>query len=270
MSNEDLYSAIPPTKLRNQDEKFRPADTSAFWFWVADNVFFRMLENRFFSLKYKGIEYYDLINPNAPLVIFAPHCNWWDGIVGYNMCQRVFKKEFRIMVEELNRFPILRHCGCFSINKKSAQASMVALKYAAEEISDLNKLLYIFPQGIIMPPNYRPINLQTGLAYIAQKAIDKFGAVNLLPLAVNYMFLRADRPEVFVDINKPLILEGKQDRKELTLQLEKTLTEACDNQFHDLSTGNLEGYVTLFQQKLKWYKKIEKHLKKIEIKGSGI
>lgn len=271
MSNEELYSAVPPTKLRNIDEKFRPADTSNFWFWVADNVFFRMLENRFFSLKYKGIENYSKINPDAPLVVFAPHCNWWDGIVGYNMCQRVLKdREFRIMVEELNRFPILRHCGCFSINKKSAQASMTALKYAIDEIGDTNKMLYIFPQGIIMPPNYRPINLQTGLAYIAQKAIDKFGAVNLLPFAVNYMFLRADRPEVFVDINEPIVLTGKNDRKELTHKLETALTMACDKQFHDLSTGNLEGYETLFQQKLKWYKKIEKRLKKIEIKGSGV
>ena len=29
---EDLYSEVPPTKLRNIDEKFRPAQTSPFWF----------------------------------------------------------------------------------------------------------------------------------------------------------------------------------------------------------------------------------------------
>ena len=27
---EDLYSEVPPTKLRNIDEKFRPAQTSPF------------------------------------------------------------------------------------------------------------------------------------------------------------------------------------------------------------------------------------------------
>ena len=31
---EDLYSEVPPTKLRNIDEKFRPAQTSPFWLWL--------------------------------------------------------------------------------------------------------------------------------------------------------------------------------------------------------------------------------------------
>ena len=74
------------------------------------------------------------------------------------------------MVEELNRFPLLRRAGAYSVNKKSPQASMAALKFSVETIGDLNNFLYIFPQGIIMPPNYRPIIFQTGLAYIAQNA----------------------------------------------------------------------------------------------------
>ena len=36
---EDLYSEVPPTKLRNIDEKFCPAKTSPFWLWVADRFF---------------------------------------------------------------------------------------------------------------------------------------------------------------------------------------------------------------------------------------
>ena len=35
-------------------------------------------------------------------------------------------------------------------------------------------MLFIFPQGIIRPPHYRPIEFQTGLAYIAQKGAKKF------------------------------------------------------------------------------------------------
>ena len=34
------------------------------------------------------------------------------------------------MVEELNRFPLLRRSGAFSVNKKSPQASMEALKFS--------------------------------------------------------------------------------------------------------------------------------------------
>lgn len=268
---EKLYQKVPPTKLRNQDEKFAPAKTSKFWLWVANKFFYGMLENRFFALRYKGAEKIFHRDTSIPTILFAPHSNWWDGIVGYNLCRRIFDKEIRIMVEELNRFPLLRRAGAFSVNKKSPQASMSALKFAVETIGDLKNFLYIFPQGIIMPPNYRPIKFQTGLTYIAQKAVEKYGKVNLVPVAVNYMFLRADRPEVLVEFHEPIVLENsKIDRKEYTQYLADVLTEACDNQFKELSEGQLDAYDTLFQQPLKWYRKIEQRLKKIEIKGSGV
>ena len=270
---EHLYSKVPPTKLRNQDEEFKPAYTNWFWRWLGNTVFHGMLENRFFGLRYKGDEnVLEKIDSKVPTILFAPHTNWWDGIVGYNLITRVMKKEIRIMVEELNRFPLLRHAGAFSVNKKSPQASMKALKYAYEVIGDTRTVLYIFPEGIIKPPNYRPIEFQTGLAYIAQKALQKYGKVNLVPVAVNYFFLRADRPEVLVEFGEPIILtpETKINRKEYSEHLAKVLEGVCDNQNNNVSHGQLHGYKTLFQQKLRWYRKIEQRLKKIEIKGSGV
>jgi len=175
------------------------------------------------------------------------------------------------MVEELNRFPILRRGGAFSVNKKSAQASMKALQYAIDVIEDKNNILYIFPQGIIKPPNFRPIEFQTGLAYIAQKAVKKYGKVNLIPIGVNYFFLRADKPEVMVEIGDIITLDSdKIDRKEYSESLAKILEQLCDKQNANIAEGKLAGYKTLFQQKLKWYRKIEQRLKKIEIKGSGV
>lgn len=268
---EQLYPEIPPTKLRNQEEIFRPANTSPFWLWVANQFFYGMLENRFFALRFKGEDNFLNRDENIPTIVFAPHSNWWDGIVGYNICRRIFNKEIRLMVEELNRFPLLRRAGAFPVNKKSPQASMRALNYSVDVIEDLNNLLYLFPQGIIKPPNARPIEFQTGLAYVAQKAVKKYGKVNLVPIAVNYYFLRADKPEVMVEIGDVITLDDpKVDRKEYSEYLAKVLENTCDKQIFDISEGNLAGYKTLFQQKLKWYRKIEQRLKKIEIKGSGV
>lgn len=271
MGIEQLYSDIPPTKLRNQDEEFKPAKTTPFWIMVANLFFHGMLENRFFALRYKGEENYFNRDSNIPIIAFAPHTNWWDGIVGYNICRRIFDKEIRLMVEELNRFPLLRKGGAFSVNKKSPQASMKALKYAIDVIEDTNNVLYIFPQGIIKPPNFRPIEFQSGIAYIAQKAAKKYGKVHLLPIGVNYFFLRADRPEVMVEIGEVITIEDdNSNRKELTDLLAEKLENLCDKQNSDIYEGKLAGYKTLFQQKLKWYRKIEQRLKKIEIKGSGV
>lgn len=271
MSIEQLYSDIPPTKLRNQDEEFKPAKTTPFWIWVANQFFHGMLENRFFALRYKGEEKFFNREQGVPIIAFAPHTNWWDGIVAYNLCRRIFDKEIRLMVEELNRFPLLRKGGAFSVNKKSPQASMKALKYAIDVIEDTNNVLYIFPQGIIKPPNFRPIEFQSGIAYIAQKAAKKYGKVHLLPIGVNYFFLRADRPEVMVEMGEIITVDSADfDRKEFTEYLANVLETTCDKQNADIFEGKLAGYKTLFQQKLKWYRKIEQRLKKIEIRGSGV
>src|SRR5574344_2895267 len=215
MNVQQLYPDVPPTKLRNQNEKFRPAKTSPVWLWVANMFFYNMLANRCFALRFKGEDNFLQRDDTCPTIAFAPHANWWDGIVGYNVVRRIFNKEIRLMVEELNRFPLLRRGGAFPVNKKSPQASMRALKYSVDVIEDLGNVLYIFPQGIIKPPNFRPIEFQTGLAYVAQKAVQKYGKVNLIPLGVNYFFLRADKPEVMVHVGYNITLEDdKMDRKE--------------------------------------------------------
>ena len=268
---EPLYSDIPPTKLRNKDEKFKPAKTNKFWLTVASLFFFNMLQNRFYAFRYKNSENYFSRDDKYPTIIFAPHCNWWDGIVLYNISHRICHKEIRLMVEELNRFPLLRRGGAYSVNKKSPQSAMKALKYSVELLSDLRNILFIFPQGIIRPPHFRPIEFQTGLTYVAEKAAKKYGKVALMPIAVNYMFLRDNRPEVIVEMGEIIELNSdKPNRKEYTEYLAHTLQSLCDKQFHDISEGNFKGYDTLFQRKLKWYRRIEQRLKKIEVKGSGV
>ena len=267
---EQLYSDIPPTKLRNKEEKFKPAKTSKFWLWVASMFFFNMLQNRFFAFRYRGEETYFEAEKDVPTILFAPHCNWWDGIVLYNTTHRIFHKEIRLMVEELNRFPLLRRGGAYSVNKKSPQSAMKALKYSVDVVGDLRIMLCIFPQGIIRPPHFRPIEFQTGLAYIAENALKKYGKVNLIPMAVDYAFFRDNRPEVIVEFGKRIELrQGNEfdnmSRKELTHYLEKALTETCDSQFKEISQGDITKYKILFKQHLKWYRRIEQRLKSIDL-----
>lgn len=267
---EQLYSDIPPTKLRNKEEKFKPAKTSRFWLWVASMFFFNMLQNRFFAFRYRGEENYFDAEKDVPTILFAPHCNWWDGIVLYNTTHRIFHKEIRLMVEELNRFPLLRRGGAYSVNKKSPQSAMKALQYSVDVVGDLRNILCIFPQGIIRPPHYRPIEFQTGLAYIAENAVKRYGKVNLIPMAVDYAFFRDNRPEVVVEFGKRIELRqgnelDKMSRKELTHYLEHALTETCDNQFKEISQGDVSKYNILFKQHLKWYRRIEQRLKRIDL-----
>ena len=268
VEEEQLYSDIPPTKLRNREEKFTPAKTTKFWVWVASMFFFNMLQNRFYAFRYRGAENYFESDRSIPSILFAPHCNWWDGIVFYNITHRIFHKEIRLMIEELNRFPLFSKGGAYSIKKKSAQSAMKALKYSVDLLSDLRNMLCIFPQGIIRPPHYRPIEFQTGLAYIAQNAVKKYGRVNLIPVAFDYTFFRDNRPEVVVDFGKRIEFNKDNipnDRKELNHLLEKALEETCDEQFKEISCGDVSKYNILFKQHLKWYRRIEQRLKRIDV-----
>lgn len=264
---EQLYCDVPPTKLRNKEEKFKPAKTSKFWLWVASTFFFNMLQNRFYAFRYKGAENYFSGDRSVPTILFAPHCNWWDGIVLYNTTHRIFHKEIRLMVEELNRFPLLRRGGAYSVNKKSPQSAMKALQYSVDVMGDLRNLLCIFPQGIIRPPHYRPIEFQTGLAYIAQNAVKKYGRVNLIPMAIDYTFFRDNRPEVIVEFGERIELsqDKPMNRKELTHMLEKALENVCDNQAQTIAHGEVSDYDILFKQHLKWYRRIEQRLKSIDL-----
>ena len=232
--------------------------------------FFNMLQNRFFAFRYRGEETYIEAEKDVPTILFAPHCNWWDGIVLYNTTHRIFHKEIRLMVEELNSFPLLRRGGAYSVNKKSPQSAMKALKYSVDVVGDLRNMLCIFPQGIIRPPHFRPIEFQTGLAYIAENALKKYGKVNLIPMAVDYAFFRDNRPEVIVEFGKRIEhRKGNEfdnmSRKELTHYLEKALTETCDSQFKEISQGDITKYKILFKQHLKWYRRIEQRLKSIDL-----
>ena len=96
---EKLYSDVPPTQLRGKEEAFKPAKTSKFWLTVASLFFFNMLQNRFYAFRYNGYENYANRDAQAPTILFAPHSNWWDGIVLYNTTHRICKKEIRLMVE---------------------------------------------------------------------------------------------------------------------------------------------------------------------------
>ena len=266
VEKEPLYLDVPPTRLRNRNEKFRKAKWVPFWVALADYVFARMIEHRFFALRYKGKENYDNnINPDYPCIFYAPHCNWWDGIVCYNLSKRVFKKRVTMMIEEMNRFPLFNYAGAFPVNKKSAQAAMAALKHSVELLTDdksRKTALWIFPQGIIRPPHYRPIEFQTGIVYIAQNVAKKAGGVNLIPLSYEYCFLREHRPEVLVKVGNPIVLtDVKFDRHAFTAKMETEFEQLCSEHFSEISRGDVLDYNIMFKQKLPWYREIEKYLK---------
>lgn len=268
---KDLYPNTPPTVLRNREEKFRTAKNSPFWHAIGDYIFFKMLKTRFFSLLIKGEENFQKIDPRFATIFCVQHTNWWDGNLNYFLRMRYMKDfKFRMMIEEMNRFPLFQYVGCFPVNKKTAQTAMKSLQYCATMLADPKVTYWFFPQGIIRPPGYRPIEFQSGLAYLVQHAVKNYGGINLVAVCSKYCFLREDRPEIVVRVHEPkTITDAEFGRKEFTKKIEAEFENLCDNHEREVSSGNFEGYNYAFKCKLSWWKIIEKKLKNIGMKNAA-
>lgn len=244
------------------ETNFNPAEPDIqvnfqkFWLSVFDIAFTYMVRKAFFSVRIKNAENFELRDKTKGTIFFASHCCWWDGFIAYLLCRKIFKTKMRMMIEELYRFPLLSRIGGFSVEKDSPQSAIKALNYCSDFLKKSDESLWIYPQGSVMPPDYRPINFASGLAYICSK----LDGINIIPIIHRYNFLREDRPEVFIEIAKPIILSEKyKNRKELTTKLENEFTNYLDEQKIDISTGNLENYETFIKTRLCITKLIEKH-----------
>jgi 1-acyl-sn-glycerol-3-phosphate acyltransferase len=228
----------------------------AFWQKVFDIAFTYMLNKAFYSVRVKNAENFELRDKTKGSIIFASHCCWWDGFVAYLLCRKVLKTNMRMMIEELYRFPLLSRIGGFSVEKDSPQSAIKALNYCTEFLNKPDEALWIYPQGSVMPPDHRPIEFAGGTAYICSK----MDGINLIPIAHRYNFLREDRPEIFVEVGKPIILTEKcKDRKALTSMLEREFTNNMEKQRKDISEGKLEGYELFLKSRLCITKLIEKN-----------
>ena len=204
------------------------------------------------------------------VLFYTNHNNWWDGILGYNVARRIMHGRLRLMIEEMNRFPLFQYIGCFPINKKTPQDAIKSLKYAATTLDKPDINFWLFPQGIIRPPHYRPEVFQSGIAYLVEKAVKNFGGVNLCPVSTNYTFLRQDKPEIVMEFGKVTpYYEFKEDRKEFCHRLAKEFEIFCDNHRAQISSGNFDGYRYLYKDKLSWWRDIERRLKNIGMKDDN-
>jgi len=232
-------------------DKFQP-----FWLNVFDFAFSSMLKKAFYSIRVKNREYFELRDKTKGCILFATHCCWWDGLIAYILSRKVLNTNMRMMIQELYRFPLLSRIGGFSVDKDSPQAAVKAINYCAEFLNYPEGTLWIYPQGSVMPPDHRPVKFASGIAYLCSK----LDGINLIPIAHRYSFLREDRPEILIEIGKPIILDNRNvDRKELTAFLEKEFMDFLDKQKNDISEGNLVGYEFVFKSRLCVAKLIEKY-----------
>lgn len=206
-----------------------------------------IMKKQFSKIHLKGSDNIRKRNINLPTIMFGNHSNWWDGFMAFYLSFSMWKTDQYLMmdIKQMRKYKFFRRIGAFSVNRESARESYESIMYAAELLKKKDTMLWIYPQGEMLPNDKRPLKLQNGLA----KLIEMNADVNLFPVVLNYEFIMEQRPEVFINISESITVDKKLTKQKKTDCFNKILTELLDEQKKNIVNGKLEGYIDVMRGK---------------------
>ncbi len=222
-------------------ENMLEANKSA-WFENIFAVYNRnLIKRRFHSLQVSGLDFLQCKNANIPLIIYANHSSWWDGLVAFEISRKAELDSFIMMEEkQLQNLFLFRKLGAFSVVRENPREAVKSIKYAAKLLENPHRTLWVFPQGEILPNDLRPLSFYNGLS----KIIEKSGKVFAVPLAIRYEFSGEFKPQIFVKISSSELIKADEnfDSKKLTESNSNRLTNLLDELKTDVINKNFNEY----------------------------
>lgn len=218
------------------------------WFERVFAIYNRnLIARRFEGLRVAGLEYLRERRMDAPLVLYANHSSWWDGLMAFQVGRACRLEQYAMMEEsQLREYPFHRRLGAFGVVRESARDAVRSIEYASELLKGTSRTLWIFPQGETLPNDVRPLELYNG----ASRIIERAGLVDAAPVALRYEFLDEYRPEALVRIGAPsrVTVEASFSAKRLTEIFTTRLTHTLDELRADIVAGNLDVYEEIVAQ----------------------
>ena len=186
------------------------------------NLFWR----RFAALEIGGIENLIERDKSLPLVLYANHSSWWDGLVAFEIGRRAKLDQFVMMEEkQLRQLFLFRLLGAFGVERENQRAAAQTVRYAVKTLNAApNRALWIFPQGAIAPNERRPLEFFDGAAHIVKKT----GKCCAAPVAMRYEFLNDYKPHAFARVGESELIENAADVAALTAHFAVKLTDLLD------------------------------------------
>jgi 1-acyl-sn-glycerol-3-phosphate acyltransferase len=206
-----------------------------------------LFRRRFAALRVQGIENLQNRKSNLPLVLYANHSSWWDGLVAFEIGHAARLDHFLMMEEkQLKQLFLFRRLGAFSVVRQNPRKSLRSINYTVEILKEKpNRALWIFPQGEILPNDARPLHFYQGLARI----VEKTGECLAVPVAMRYEFLGEFKPAAFVKIGRVEVFANGKNAKQLTEGFSTQLTEALDELKTKIAAEKLNDFTDLLKKK---------------------
>ncbi len=185
-----------------------------------------LLKRHFYRIHVSGENNFLSRDKSRPAIIYCNHSNWWDGMATIYLSQNRWGVDayFMMDIEQMRKYAFFKRIGAFSVNRTSGREAMESIDYITGILKTTRHVLWIYPQGLMQPNDFRPIKFYSGIARI----IEKLDRVTLIPLVMRYEFLMEQRSEIFIRIGNAKAYDNKVNVKELTLELQQTLVTELD------------------------------------------
>jgi 1-acyl-sn-glycerol-3-phosphate acyltransferase len=183
--------------------------------------------------------------PELPTLVYGSHPSWWDGYMAFLMSREVWRCESYLMMEEpqLRRYGFFRYCGAFSVDRHDPREGMRAVRYAADLLRGSRRVVWIFPQGEIVPNDRRPLVTFSGAAHVAKRA----APVCCVPMALRFEFGGEQRPEALIRLGEPHVVAAAADARALHHEMDQRLLNEMDALRDDVLSGATAGYRTILK-----------------------
>lgn len=218
----------------------------SYWFERVFAVYNRnLMKRRFGTFNVSNLSNLNVLkqtNREFPLIIYANHSSWWDGLTAFHISREAQLDSYVMMEEkQLKRLFLFRRLGAFSVDRENSREALKSCVYAAKLLKENpNKTIWIFPQGEILPNDRRPIGFYNGFS----KILSKIDGCQVLPIGIRYEFLGEYKPEIFVKIGEPEFIKAAEqfNIKRQTKLFAENLTQVLDDLKSDVLNKNLSGY----------------------------
>jgi 1-acyl-sn-glycerol-3-phosphate acyltransferase len=200
----------------------------------------RLLRNAFASIRVAGAEHVRALDRTRPIILIGNHSCWWDGLIEYFLSRSVFGFEPFLMMDErqMQKYRFFRFLGTFSVNRHSPREARQSIGYAVRLFDRPNRVLWIYPQGVMCPNDMRPLRFERGAAVIATS----LRGAQVVPLVHRYEFLREQRPDAFIRFGAAIPVHASAMSRSLTTMFESTVTSGLDSLRKDIVEGKVESF----------------------------
>ncbi|WP_270933754.1 lysophospholipid acyltransferase family protein [Falsiroseomonas oryzae] len=170
-------------------------------------AFFHFIFSRFFRKHMRAVRIARWGMPrdygDRPLVVFANHPGWWDGVAFMLLSQALFRsRRMYIPMDKaaLDRYPFMRRLGVFGVETGTPRGAIAFLRLAKEVLSDPGRMLWMNAPGRFSDVRERPVPIAPGMTRLPEFAPDAV----FLPLALDYPFWTERKAEMLCAFGEPI------------------------------------------------------------------